>query len=272
MNKIKVFKSTKSMVNVKKKKSNSLYFVILLTFIGIPGCSSQFKKINQTDATLININNSYKPDNEIESYIVPYRNHINKDMDNILAYNPITQDKSIGKWQTNIGNLFATSTLELCNPIFKNRTNQNIDFCLLNHGGIRAIIPKGNVTTRTAYNIMPFENSIMVIALSGNQVYELANYLLADRKPHPLAGIKIYINKNETEVLNIEIENRSIDRKKTYYVATSDYLANGGDNMTFFKDSKIRYDLDYKLRSLLLDYFSKNDTIPNITTQQIIIK
>jgi 2',3'-cyclic-nucleotide 2'-phosphodiesterase (5'-nucleotidase family) len=36
---------------------------------------------------------------------------------------------------------------------------------LLNNGGIRAILPLGNVTTRTAFQIMPFENTMVVIAL-----------------------------------------------------------------------------------------------------------
>ena len=63
-----------------------------------------------------------------------------------------------------------------------------------------------------------------------------------------------------------------LEENKTYYVATSDYLANGGDNMIFFRDSKIKYDLDYKIRNLFIDYFKEIDTIPNITTQRIIIQ
>ena len=46
----------------------------------------------------------------------------------------------------------------------------------------------------------------------------------------------------------------------------------GGDNMTFFKESSIKYDMDYKLRNMLIDYFKKVDTIPNITTEKIILE
>jgi hypothetical protein len=55
-------------------------------------------------------------------------------------------------------------------------------------------------------------------------------------------------------------------------VATSDYLANGGDNMTFFKESKIKFDIEYKLRNMLIDYFKKVDILPNITTETIILE
>ena len=49
---------------------------------------------------------------------------------------------------------------------------------------------------------------------------------------------------------------------KTYYVATSDYLANGGDSMNFFKKGVQKYDLNYKLRDILIDYFKSVNPIP----------
>ena len=42
--------------------------------------------------------------------------------------------------------------------------------------------------------------------------------------------------------------------------------------MTFFKESTEKYDLDYKIRNILIDYFKKVDTIPNITTEKIILE
>ena len=70
------------------------------------------------------------------------------------------------------------------------RENKNIDICLLNHGGIRAVIPKGDVTTRTAFEVMPFENSLFVVGLKGTQIRAMGTYLLAEKKPHPLYGIQ----------------------------------------------------------------------------------
>ena len=40
--------------------------------------------------------------------------------------------------------------------------------------------------------------------------------------------------------------------------------------MSFFKKSSIKYDLDYKLRNVFIDYFKKTDTLPNITTKHVI--
>ncbi|MEQ3662342.1 MAG: 5'-nucleotidase [Flavobacterium sp.] len=258
------------MVKVKKIKLCLNNFVILLTLSIFLGCSSK-KYINyQTSAALLNINDTIPLESKFQNFINPYKEHINRDLDSVLAFNPNTQDKSKGQWETNIGNLFASTTLELSKPIFQKRENKTIDFCMLNHGGIRAIIPVGNVTSRTAYEIMPFENSVMVIGLTGKEVLELANYVLIEKKPHPLEGIVIKANENYSKVVSVEINNVQINEDKIYYVATSDYLANGGDSMNFFKNSTIKFDLDYKLRNLFIDYFKKIDTLPNITTKHII--
>ncbi|AWM14530.1 5'-nucleotidase C-terminal domain-containing protein [Flavobacterium sp. NRK F10] len=260
------------MVKVKKNTIKFIYFVILLTFFSLTSCESYKGKIYEVKGSNININENQHSRNDIENFVAPFRNHINKDLDSILAYNPVDQDKSKGKWQSNIGNLLAETTLALGDKVFEMREHKSIDFCILNHGGIRSVIPKGNVTTRTAYEVMPFENSLIVAELKGSQIREIADYLLENRKPHPLAGITIYISEDEKSVDKILIRNKPLEDQKTYYVATSDYLANGGDNMTFFTESPKKYDLDYKLRNLLIDYFKSVDTLPNLTDKKIIIE
>lgn len=259
------------MVKVKKINAFSCYFVILLTFIGLVSCKSKSYSNYEVKGSKINVNENYNSDSSIEQFVAPYRAYINKDLDSVLAYCPETLDKSKGKWETNIGLFMANVTYALANPIFeKKREHKSIDVCLLNNGGIRSIIPKGNVTSRTAYNVMPFENSVIVIGLSGLKIRELASYVISEKKPHPLHGLKIYVN-NKLEITKLEINNNPIDDTKIYYVATSDYLANGGDNMSFFKESQEKYDLDYKLRNLLIDYFKKVDTI-ELFSEKIVIE
>jgi 2',3'-cyclic-nucleotide 2'-phosphodiesterase (5'-nucleotidase family) len=214
-----------------------------------------------------NLNN----DAAIESFIAPYRNHINKDLDSILSFAPVTLEKSKGTWQTNIGNMMADVCKMYGNKVFKSRYQKNIDVCLLNHGGIRNIIPSGNVTTRTAFEVMPFENSLVVLSLTGLQIKDLIHYFLTDKKPHPLAGLQLMISPNN-ELVAAKINNELIDDSKIYYVATSDYLANGGDNMRFFLEAQASFELDYKIRTMLIDYFKENDTIKANIDNRIIVQ
>lgn len=259
------------MINLKKNNTYIYRFVLLLTFTGFIACGPKKYHNTKIEGQKIDINSNYADVEHIENFIAPYREHINKDLDSILAYAPETLDKSkpVKKWQTTIGNLMADVTFEKADKIFFMREKKRVDICLLNHGGIRAIIPKGNVTARTAYEVMPFENSLIIIALQGSQVKEIADYIILEKKPHPLSGMKIILGQDNV-VKDISVQGMPVDDEKLYYIATSDYLSNGGDNMEFFKKAVASYDMDYKLRNLYIDYFKETDTIPVIRTQRII--
>lgn len=260
------------MVKLKKKRVKKRYFVILLTIYFFNSCKVQNFKLYEIEGQRLSINEKTPENIDINNFITPYKNHITKDLDSTLAYNPINQDKSKGKWETNIGNLFSETVLSLSNPIFKKQENKTIDFCLLNHGGIRSMIPKGKVTKRTAFEIMPFENSVMIVGLNKEQIFQLGTYFLNEKKPHPIANLTIITDSSEQKLIDIKINNKEIEEGKTYYVATSDYLANGGDNMLFLKESNIKYDINYKIRNLFIDYFKTIDTLPNITTKRVIVE
>ena len=249
------------MVKLKKYNGFLKLFVIFLTLFFISSCSQKNYNLTKIEGKQLPITEKGSETPEIENFIKPYRDHINRDLDSILAYSPETLDKSTGKWQTTIGNLMADVCLQRGNLVFKAREKKDIDLCLLNHGGIRAILPKGNVTTRTAYEIMPFENSLIVVALNGNQILDIASYIIKEKKPQPLSGMTFTISKDNI-AKNILIQGKPIDLSKTYYVVTNDYLANGGDNMSFFLKATQKFDLNYKIRNVLIDYFKEVDTIP----------
>lgn len=246
------------------------HFVLIITFsLLFFGCKTTYE-IVKIEGKQIGISDPTAEQPELENFIKPYRDHINKDLDSILAFCPETLDKSKGEWQSNIGNFMADVCLSESNKIFSIRYNKSIDLCLLNHGGIRSIIPKGNITTRTAFEVMPFENNMVVIALKGSQINELIAYIIKEKKPHPLSGMKLILDKNLL-VQSVLIQDKELDLNAIYYVATSDYLANGGDNMQFFLTNEGVFDLDYKIRNILIDYFKEVNTVEASSVPRIII-
>ena len=255
------------MINPKKY----LLPVLFLTFTSLLSCTGSRLYNSRIEGTKTAITADLNNKQEIETFIAPYREHIDKDLSTVLAYSPETMDKSksINKWQTTIGNLLADATFAKADKLFKAQQNKGVDICLLNHGGIRSIIPQGNVTTRTAFNIMPFENSLIIVALRGEQVREMADYIAREKKPHPLSGMRIVLGKDGL-VKDVTVQGRKVGTDNIYNVATSDYLSAGGDNMEFFKKAKATYDMDYKLRNLFIDYFKEIDTLPVIKTERII--
>jgi 2',3'-cyclic-nucleotide 2'-phosphodiesterase (5'-nucleotidase family) len=248
------------MANLKKYNDLFKLFVIFLTLIFIISCNSSTLSITKIEGKQLPITEKENQNSEIENFIKPYREKINNDLDKVLAYNPETLEKSKGEWQTNIGNFMADATLLKGNSVFNKRENKTIDICLLNNGGIRSILPKGNVTARNAFEIMPFENSMVVIELKGEQIQEIAAFMIKDKSPHPLSGLTFTIDNNN-QPKNILIQGKQINLEALYYVGTNDYLANGGGGMDFFKKGSQKFDLDYKLRNILIDYFTEVDTI-----------
>lgn len=224
---------------------------------------------NKIEGKRITISDSLPTDQSVEAFIKPYREHVNKNLDSVISYAVDTYSKSDGHLNTAIGNFMADAIYEQSNPIFKKRTGKDIDFVLLNHGGIRAIISKGDITTRTAFEVMPFENAIVVTKLKGAQVKELLDYLVEAKRAHPISKLKIVLDK-EGDLENVTVKEQPIDYNKSYYVLTNDYLVNGGDRMDFFKKRDTLYVLDYKIRNALIDYFSKTDTISPVIDDRFI--
>lgn len=258
------------MIKLKNNIVILTHFVLLITFtLHLAGCKSNYE-IVKIEGKQIVVSNTSSKNLEIENFIKPYRDYINKDLDSVLAFCPETLDKSKGIWQTNIGNFMADVCLSESNKIFTRRFGKTVDICLLNHGGIRSIIPQGNVTTRTAYEVMPFENNIIVAALKGSHIMEMIDYLIAEKKPHPLSGLQITLDKKNA-FQSVFVNNQPLELNKIYYVATSDYLVNGGDNMNFFQKSTHVFELDYKIRNILIDYFKVVDVVVASPTQRIIV-
>ncbi|WP_343486083.1 5'-nucleotidase [Allomuricauda sp. d1] len=218
--------------------------------------------VSNINASQLPIDNSLPQIDSIENFIAPYRKRINEVMDAPLAYAPNTLTKADGEFNTSAGNLLADAILEQASPIFKSRTGKDVDFVVFNHGGVRAIVSKGQVTTRTAYQVMPFENRIAVVELSGTAVRKMVGFLMASGRPHPIAGIQIVLDKDGS-LQSVTINGEPFDEERTYRVATSDYLVQGGDEMGFFKDRTDVHVMEYLVRNALIDYFKANDTLVN---------
>lgn len=245
--------------------------VSAILIVIIVSCKTQKLHLNKIEGQRLEINDAIEADSNIEAFIAPYRNRIESDLDSVLAYAVDTYSKSDGKLNTAIGNLMADIVRSEGNVVFNKRTGKQIDAVILNFGGIRAEIPKGAVSARTAYNVMPFENEIVVVGLKGEKINEAINYLVSRRSANPIAGLKLIVDKNYN-LVSAKINNKTIDPNKIYYFATSDYLYNRGDNMTFFQPNEGLHEINYKIRNAMIDYFKKTDTINPVIDDRFVVK
>ena len=248
---------------------NYKHILLLLSLLVLNACKKQALYLQKIEGKQINISDSLERNLNIDNFIKPYREHVNANLDSTLAYAVDTYSKSDGEYNTAIGNMMADAVYEESNALFKSRTGENIDFVLLNHGGIRAIISKGNVSKRTAYQVMPFDNSVVVVKLKGSEVRKLIDYLAKAKRAHPISQLQLVLNSDST-INSVSLNEKALDFNKTYNVATNDYLYNGCDRMDFFKTNDSLYVLDYKIRNVLIDYFTKIDTLNPVIDNRFI--
>lgn len=244
--------------------------ISFLLFLCLASCkfSSDYTP-ERIEGKQLQISDSLPADESMSEFIRPYKEHIDREMNQVLSYSTFDLTKSDGELNTAIGNMMADAVMELSNPVFQNRTGRAIDIVLLNHGGIRSSISKGAVTTRTAYQVMPFENEVVVAKLKGEHIREMVQYLIDSGAAHPVAGIELEIGQDNS-INKVLIQGEPLEDERDYFVATNDYLLKGGDNMVFFSNATEVTNLDYKIRNLLIDYFGKKDTIAPVRDNRFI--
>ncbi|MGB5379234.1 5'-nucleotidase C-terminal domain-containing protein [Muriicola sp.] len=235
-------------------------FVVFITIVLLTACTQRPPKLTAIKGEQLGISSDLSSNDSIEDFVSPYRSRINSVLDSILAYAPRAIVRTDGALNSSEGNLMADILFQQAQPIFKLRTGHEIDMVMLNYGGIRNVISAGNVTARTAFEVMPFENYIVVLELPGKAVREMISYLIASNRPQPISGMQIILSK-EGSLQSVNIQGMPFDENKTYYVATIDYLLQGGGNMDFLRDNKGVTELDYLLRNAMIDYFKKVDTL-----------
>jgi len=230
-------------------------FTILLVF----SCKNKPQLLVKIEGKQLPITEKINSSKAIENLIQPYREKVENEMSTILSYTNKELNRYDAELESSLGNLMADLCFEKANPVFNSRTGKNIDFTMFNFGGIRASISKGKITNEHAFNLMPFENELVVVEITSNKLKELITYLINGKRAHPISK---HINLAITnEGYNLKINNVPVDTSKNYYVLTSDYLQHGGDNMNFFKNPVNLYKTDYKLRNAIIDYFKETDTV-----------
>lgn len=233
--------------------------ISLLVLFCVLSCAKQPKHLIKVEGSLIEVTPDVEAKTTINTIIQPYKEKVESEMNAVLSYTPVDLVRTDGAMESSLGNLLADLCMERSQPIFNSRTGQNIDFALFNYGGIRAGISKGAITNQHAFELMPFENYLVVVEMTSEKIIELIEYLIRSQRAHPVSKNISLTLMNEG--FELEINGEKLNSTKNYHVLTTDYLQNLGDNMNHFSDPVSVYNLDYKMRNAIIDYLKETDTV-----------
>lgn len=235
-------------------------FVLFITICAVTGCRKKENSVSAAAVSRIAIDSTLAEDDSVKTFLSPFQEHVNNTLDSTLSHAPNTLTKNDGVKNSSLGNLMADILLKMSDSLLRLQGNPPVDIALLNHGGIRSIISAGSVSARTAYELMPFENTIVLLEIDGAALTEMARYLSSEDRPHPIAGMSLVVDNNN-RILSVEVGGKPLDQEQTYRLVTSNYLLSGGDGMDFLKKARNSTDLGYKIRNAIIDYFKITDTL-----------
>jgi 2',3'-cyclic-nucleotide 2'-phosphodiesterase (5'-nucleotidase family) len=249
-------------------KGMKKYRIIYLVFLWVLACKPAHVTLNYSGSyTQVT---GETEDARLNKIIAPYKARVDSDMNAVIGYSEVEMPKLRDQPETVLGNFVADLVLE-----FARSVDQEIDFSVLNNGGLRSSFPAGNITLRNVFELMPFDNEIVIITLGGNEVSRLLSYI-AERKGVPVAGIVIKLEKMNGNWVTGEakIKGMLFSPNKTYKIATSDYLSGGGDGMNFWSTGAVQK-TGKKIRDAIIDFIrlktASNQTLNPVLDQRILM-
>jgi 5'-nucleotidase len=165
-----------------------------------------------------------------------------------------------------LGDYIADAMLD-----YRKGNNSNPDFAIINAGGVRATIAKGDITRGDVDTSFPFGNAVVEIELSGEDVWNafegaVSRFSVVNGKEvtsffQVSSGIKVQYNPNNangTKLVSVQIGGEELTNSTTYKIVTVDFLATGGDNI--FQETEAGATLD-TLAAVLIQYIEKTSPV-----------
>lgn len=211
-----------------------------------------------SDGVLLTLfEDQFLPDAEIADAIAANQAIAEEGMDDIIGEAAIHLSKTGNGAQSLIGNLVCEAMLDYADA----------DFSFLNLGGIRGEINMGPITYRDVFNVMPFDNQIVLMEINGAFVKEIIEFRVSGgRHGLRVAGVNVEYSKkrkNFDRVTKLLIGGKPLDPEKIYRVTTTDFLLQGNAGLSMLtkvsEDKITRYEMN--LRDAIVDYIRKNSPV-----------
>ncbi|PYS47001.1 MAG: hypothetical protein DMF68_17245 [Acidobacteria bacterium] len=200
------------------------------------------------------IDESIKDDPAVEAVIAPYAAKVR------------ALDETIGKLSGELkkGGMGAGSLGNFVADALRNRAQAKLGkpvlLAVTNGGGLRKNqITEGDLKASDIYELLPFENALVSLDLTGEQLLRFLKIAVSHRDAQSGARITYRTNdKKENELVSVKFGDRDnekeIDPNATYTIVTIDYLVERGGDYSMLKEAKNIHPLGLTMRDAVMDY------------------
>jgi 2',3'-cyclic-nucleotide 2'-phosphodiesterase (5'-nucleotidase family) len=234
---------------MKKVELIGLTFLVSL----LSSCARDRYVVTSIESTRVEISSDWdaKANPQLTALVESYKTKLDAEMD--VALGTASQTMESGYPQSLLSNFTADAMKEIGEKHWG-----NVDFAVMNNGGLRSSLNRGAITVRSLYEIYSFDNRLVLLELPGKAVKEFFDFIAFNGGQGLSKEICLTVEKRDAE--SLKIGGKPLDENKIYRVATIDYLAEGNDGMDAFRQAVNLIDSNETLRDLMIQYV-KNLTL-----------
>ena len=225
--------------------------IILLAVTGLltfaTACSSQLH-ISELTHHYYEISDEKSAHQEMEAFLLPYKTAMEAEMNEVVGY--VAENMPRSQPESLLGNFVADLILEQ-GKIYH---GGHIDASIVNIGGLRVPnLAEGELTKGHVFELMPFDNFLVVMEVSG-AIIEKISTVIGEFSGWPVSGMTLVLDDGQPE--QIKIGGKPLNREEKYTIVLSDFLADGGDRLSFLVDMP-RKNLGILFRDAIFDYLER---------------
>ncbi len=218
-------------------------FIVLIVLIS--GCSTSKKTIVEIEPIDLEAASATE-DSTIASLLDNYRDTYDEKMGVRIA--EVAYPLEFGSPESTLGNLVADALRFRAAREFRGFVHLSV----IGESSFRLNFTEGMLTLGDVLEFMPYQNHLVILKLNGEMVYRLSQQI-AERGGIPVSGFRFRLNDGQAR--QILVNSDILDYEKDYWLATSNWIADGGDNLSAIMNPLERIDFDVSIQDLYIDYF-----------------
>lgn len=216
-----------------------------------PGEKPREKKegdASTASANLLAVDDGVPAAPDVAQRLVAPRLAVEKEMQEVVGQSAraLTR-RSQGSLDSALGNLVSDVMRDAGAEV----TGKPVDVAFTNKGGLRADLPKGALTRGHILEVMPFDNALVVLELTGEDLQGVL-----DRSSvhggDPISGVTFRIENKKA--VDVKVGDAPLDPARIYRFCTNDYIVDGGGRYESIKKAKNINRTGVLIRDALLNY------------------
>ena len=194
----------------------------------VSSCRSHYE-VASVQRTRIIVDSRYdaQPDGAAADFLKPYKHMVDSAMGPVVGRSAkyMTAQRPEGTLSNLLADIMVWAAKDY---------GEQADLGVYNMGGVRADLPKGDVTYGDVLDIAPFENKIAFTTLSGSDLMALFRQMAAVGGEGVSHSVRLVITADE-QLVSATVGGQPVDPARDYRIVTIDYLLGGNDKLDAFK-------------------------------------